>query len=171
MSNPEQRYKKMLTGRRARGAGEHWETIIDLACSFYSMEGIAEIAKTPEPMRPISPPNKKGQFLSCFTKKAQPDYKGTIRGGRSVVFEAKHTDSDRISRNVVSKEQESQLNKHLSLGAECFVLVSFGFQHFYKIPWNVFRNMKSIYGRKYIKPIDVEEYAISVSGGFLRFLN
>ena len=52
----------------------------------------------------------------------QPDYKGTLRNGFSIVFEAKHTDTDRIKRAVITDEQEKRLDKHLALGAECFVL-------------------------------------------------
>ena len=131
---------------------------------------MAEITKTPEPMKPLSRPNAKGQFLACFTKQAQPDYKGTLKGGRAIVFEAKHTDAERMQRSVVSEEQEKQLDRHATLGAEAFILVSFGLQEYFKIPWEVFRDMKEHYGRKYIRPEDIREYQIKYVGGVLRFL-
>lgn len=159
-----------MTGRRSRAAGEHWENMIEAACRNYRLDGIAEITKTPEPMKPISRPNSRGQFTACFTKQAQPDYKGTLKGGRAVVFEAKHTDADRMQRSVVSEEQEKQLDRHQQLGAECFVLVSFGLQKYFRIPWGVFRDMKEHFGRKYIKPEELAEYEIRYSGGYLRFL-
>lgn len=170
MSWDEKSYRAALTGRRSRAAGEYWENMIEAACRNYRLDGLAEITKTPEPMRPLSRPNAKGQFTACFTKQAQPDYKGTLKGGRAVVFEAKHTDADRMQRSVISEEQEKQLDRHLNLGAECFVLVSFGLQQYYRIPWEVFRDMKDHFGRKYIKPEDLEEYAIKYVGGYLRFL-
>lgn len=41
-----------------------------------------------------------GRFLACYTKAGQPDFKGTLTGrGRAVVFEAKHTDSDKIDQS------------------------------------------------------------------------
>ena len=40
---------------------------------------------------------------------------------------------------------------------------------FYRIPWEVFRDMKDHYGRKYIKPEDIEEYEVKFFG-YLRFL-
>lgn len=170
MNKSEAYYRASITGRRSRVAGDYWETMIETACQNYRLAGAAEITKTPEPMKPLSRPNAKGQFLACFTKQAQPDYKGTLQGGRAVVFEAKHTDADRMQRTVISDEQEKQLNRHQALGADCFVLVSFGLTRFFKIPWTVFRDMKEIYGRKYIKPEELTEYEIKDIGGYLRFL-
>lgn len=166
----EKSYKRYVTGKRNRSAGELWENMIMSACQNYRLDGVAEIEKTPEPMRPLSRPNAKGQFTACFTKQAQPDYKGTLKGGRAVVFEAKHTEGDRIERSVVTEEQEKALERHYRLGALCFVLVSFGFQKYFRIPWDIFRDMKKHYGRKYIKPEEMEEYAIRHIGGYLRFL-
>lgn len=162
-------YNAAARGKRSRDAGVFWEGIIETACLYYRQEGLAEITKTPEPMRPLSRPNSKGQFTACFTKQAQPDYKGTLKGGRAVVFEAKHTDADRMQRSVISEEQEKQLNRHQNLGAECFVLVSFGLQQFYRIPWEIFRDMKDHFGRKYITPDDLIDYKIAYIG-ILRFL-
>lgn len=170
MDEAAKHYKAVADGRRSRAAGEYWEKMIDAACRYYSDQGIAEIAKTPEPMRPIRP-IKEGRFIAVYTKMAQPDYKGTLRGGRAVVFEAKHTDTGRLHRDVISSEQEKQLNRHLALGAECFVMASFGFQRYFKIPWEMFRDMKRHYGKKYITPADVREYEIRYTGGILRFLN
>lgn len=163
-------YKAVVSGKRNRAAGGYWELIIEASCRYYREKGIAEIEKNSEPMKPLGRPNSRGQFLACYIKQAQPDYKGTLKGGRAVVFEAKHTDSDRLQQSVVSEEQEKQLNRHAALGAECFVLVSFGFQQFFKIPWEVFRDMKGRYGRKYIKPEDVQEYKVRYAGGALHFL-
>ena len=49
-------------------------------------------------------------------------------------------------------------------------MVSFGFREFFKVPWAIFRAMKEHYGRKYIKPEDVQEYKVKYIGGVLRFL-
>lgn len=162
-------YKAAMIGRRSKAAGEQWEKIIDQSCEYYSEKGEALIEKTPEAMKPIRR-LKNGQFVAVYTKMAQPDYKGTLPGGHAIVFEAKHTNTDRMLRSVISSEQEKQLDKHLSLGAECFVMISFGFQKFYKVPWVVFRDMKQYFGRKYIAPQDLEKYEIHYIGGVLRFL-
>lgn len=159
-----------LAGRRSRAAGAEWERLLEASCQHYRLKGLAEIEKTPEPMKPLGSKNAKGQFLACYTKQAQPDYKGTLAGGRAVVFEAKHTDSDRLLQSAVTPDQERRLDRHMTLGADCFVMVSFGFREFFKVPWAVFRDMKRHYGRKYIKPEDVQEYKVRYMGGVLHFL-
>lgn len=75
-----------------------------------------------------------------------------------------------MNRNVISPEQERQLDRHAALGAECFVMVSFAFRQYFKVPWLVFRDMKQHYGRKYITPEDFGEYEVKYIGGILRFL-
>lgn len=162
--------KNQYKGRRNRAAGLYFEQMINASCRHYREKGIAEISKTPEPMKPLGKPNTRGQFLACFTKAAQPDYKGTLKGGRAVVFEAKHTDTGKIQRSVISESQEKQLNSHLELGAMTFVLVSFGLQKFYNIPWDVFRNMKEYYGRKYLKAEDIHGFEVKYSAGYIKFL-
>lgn len=165
----EAEYRHAIQGKRNRNAGKYFEEIIAAACLMYKGRGTAYVQKTPEPMTPLRSIGQ-GRFIACFEKKAQPDYKGTLRGGRSVVFEAKHTDSDRLQQGAVTEWQAEQLEEYEGLGAICFVLVSFGFEKFYKIPWDVFKTMKERYGRKYIKPEDVEIYRIQNKGGFLLFL-
>lgn len=166
----EKHYRAMLTGQRSRAAGEQLENIIEASCLHYRLKRLAEIEKTPEPSKQLTKMDRYGRFTACYEKRAQPDYKGTLAGGRSVVFEAKHTDADRLQQSAVTQEQEKRLNWHMELGAECFVLVSFGFREFFKVPWEVFRTMKEHYGRKYIKPGDVQEYKIQYLGGVLRLL-
>ena len=89
--------RRSYTGARSRAEGAGFESIIDNACAYYRSIGLADIEKTPEPMRPIGSPDRAGRFLACYTKQAQPDYKGILKGGRAINFEAKHTDSDRLT--------------------------------------------------------------------------
>ena len=163
-------YSKKLQGRISKSRGQMFEDIINTACQHYALKGAALISKSNEPMRPLSRPNSKGQFLACFVKKSGADYVGVRAGGQFIALEAKHTDSDRMSRNVISPEQEKQLDCYMALGAECFVMVSFGFREFFKVPWATFRAMKEHYGRKYITPEDVQEYKVKYIGGVLHFL-
>lgn len=158
-------------GRQNRINGICFESIIEASLEWYRIHGVAEIEKTPEPMRPISKPNKRGQFTACYTKQAQPDFKGTLTGGRSVVFEAKHTETDRIEHKVVNEDQHKRLEAHHKLGAAAFVLVSFGLQNFYRVPWEVWRDMKEIYGRKYLKPSELEQYRVQYIAGVIKLLD
>lgn len=159
-----------IVGKQNHDNGEMFEEIIKRSCERYIEDGIAAIEKTPEPMRPIKSLGS-GRFIACFEKKAQPDFKGSIKGGTTVAFEAKFTDTDRIRQTVVTDEQAKALNQHHSMGAICFVVVSFSFYDFFRIPWTVWRNMKQIYGRKYLMPCDIEDYEIKFTGYELKFLD
>ena len=72
-----------IRGKQARVAGGYFENIISASCDYYLSRGLAKIEKTPEPMKPLGAKNRKGQFLACYTKQAQPDYGGTLKGGRT----------------------------------------------------------------------------------------
>lgn len=157
-------------GHQSKVAGEHFELLIEASLLWYQSQGEACIEKTPEPMKPLGKPNKKGQFLACFTKAAQPDYKGTLYGGQAVVFEAKHTDNDRIEYRAVTDDQRDRLEFQYKLGAVAFVLVSFGLQDFFRVPWKVWREMKTTYGRKYIKQTELEPYRVHYKSGALMLL-
>lgn len=85
--------RRSYIGARSRAEGAGFEAIISSACDYYRAIGRADIEKTPEPMKPLGGANRSGRFLACYTKQAQPDYKGVLSGGRAVVFEAKHTDT------------------------------------------------------------------------------
>lgn len=159
-----------VRGRQNKAAGALFEQMIEAACREYRQAGIAEIEKTPEAMKPLGHQNGRGQFMACYVKKAQPDFKGTLRGGGSIVFEAKFTSTGKIQQSVLLEQQAEALERHRILGAQCFVLVSFNFQSFFKIPWEVWRDMKEIYGRKYLLPEDIPEYRVKLTRGMIDFL-
>lgn len=126
--------RRSYTGARSRAEGEGFESIIDNACAYYRSIGLADIEKTPEPMRPIGSPDSAGRFLACYTKQAQPDYKGVLKGGRAINFEAKHTDSDRLTFDRVLTAQALRLSRTEALGGIAFVLCSFSGRYFYRVP-------------------------------------
>lgn len=152
---------KQLMGSRSRAAGLAFEKLIEASCEVYKNRKLAYIEKTPEPMRPISGADRQGKFTAIYTATAQPDYKGTLAGGRAVVFEAKHTDSDTMKQERVTPAQAEALSMHYNLGALCFVLISIKDRYF-AVPWTVWDGMKQIYGRKYITASDVKEYEVKI---------
>lgn len=160
-------YKKNAGGLKARNNGQQFESLIDKALLRYKVLGKAYIEKTPEPMKPLQKANPKGQFLACFVRHAQPDYKGTLKGGRAVVFEAKHTDDIRIDQKRVTDEQAMALNNHEKLGALAFVLVSFRFENFYCVPWSVWANMQQHFGKVSVNEHDLLPY---LAPGVMSFL-
>ena len=97
--------RRSYIGARNRAEGAGFESLISSACDYYRAIGLADIEKTPEPMKPLGGADRSGRFLACYTKQALPDYKGVLSGGRAVVFEAKHTDTGRLLYDRVSAEQ------------------------------------------------------------------
>lgn len=138
--------------------------------NWYAMKGAAVVEKTPEPTKQLSKMNAAGQFLACYKKKAQPDFKGTLIGGRSVVFEAKHTEAEKIELGALTEEQAERLEKHHNLGAAAFVLVSLSMRDFYRVPWDVWRTMQERYGHKHMKRDQLEPYRVEYDGGVLKLL-
>ena len=82
----------------------------------------------------------------------------------------KHTDKDRILESVITETQRRNLNDFQRMGAQCFVMVSMGFQEFFRVPWKVFCDMKSRYGRKYMKLEDLEPFKLKRHQGTLLIL-
>ena len=162
--------EKQFKGLISRASGASFEDIISSVCNTYSTNKIAKIEKQQEPVKMIKPMNRLGQFLACFTQRAGVDYKGTIMGGKSVAFEAKHTDTDRMLKTRLQPWQHEYLEEHKNLGAITFILISFKMQNFYRIPLDVWDNMKEIYGRQYLTEKDIAEYKIKDKGFFVDFL-
>lgn len=165
-------YKNSIRGAQNRARGQVFEQIVQAAANYYEQKGISVIHKTPEPMKVLSVYSRKqGQFICCFAKKAQPDFKGILMDSTMILFDAKHTDKDRIRRDVVTREQEECFEKYMQMGAMCWIVVSLRFEKYYRVPWIVFRDMQKIYGHKYMNEKELETYEIRYSRGILRFLD
>lgn len=148
-----------------RAEGAAFERQINKACELYRVRGIADVEKTPEPMKPIKSLGQ-GRFEAVFTGKAQADYKGTLQGGRAIAFEAKYTDTGKMLQSRVTAEQAERLDRIDQYGGLAFVLCAFAEGGVYRIPWSVWRDMKKIFGRKYFTATDAQnnEQCCKVSG-------
>lgn len=166
MSGPVKDPLRALQGARSRAQGGRLEEQIEASCALLTETGRADISKTPEPMRPVSQPNKTGQFRAVYTKKAEPDFKGVMLGGRAVMFEAKSTGTGRLNKDRVLPEQAKKLDSYEALGAHCFIVATFDGLRMYRIPWTVWRSMKQRYGRSYVTEPDLKEYAVRFGPGF-----
>ena len=124
---------RALTGLKNKNAGAYFEKMILASCRHYLDLRIAKIDKAHEPMKVIKS-MQRGQYIACFTSKSEPDFKGTLANGRSIVFEAKHTDLDRMAFDRLQENQLNALMQHQMMGAVAFVLCSFGFEKFYRLP-------------------------------------
>ena len=108
--------------RQSNGFGKNFEKFVAMGCDFYREKGIADISKVDEPFRVVRL-LKDGRFEGRFTRKANPDFEGTIRGGRSICFECKYTSKDRILQSVITKRQAEVLDRKLELGGLVLLLV------------------------------------------------
>ena len=151
--------RRQLLGAQAHAKGKWFENRLDRSFTYYRENAIAAVEKTPEPMKPIRSMGK-GQFVAIYEKKAQPDYKGVMRGGQEVVMEAKYTDTDRIQQDRVGEVQSVYLNLHETLGAMCFIICGFSSGKVYRVPWRVWQTMKSRFGHKYVTETDIKRYEV-----------
>ena len=108
------------------------------------------LKKTPEPMKVIKPEGN-GRFLACYTKRRRSTTKAQSRAAGRSCFEAKFTATDRLTQDRVIDKQASYMDRHQRLGARCFVVAGFSTGEVYKIPWSDWQNMKTLFGRKYVK--------------------
>lgn len=164
--------KRQIAGRRSHAAGNLFEQMLNASCRYYREKRMAIVEKTPEPMHLLKPygERSRGQYIACFEKQAQPDYKGVLCDGTAIIFEAKHTDSDRITESVITETQRQNLDDFAKMGAQCFVIVSIGFQSFYRVPWELFRDMKNRYGRKFMKIEELKPYELKQNKGTVLIL-
>lgn len=159
MENNRKDPRRQLIGAVSKALGQQFERDINAAYDHYRRLGVASIEKTPEPFHMTGRENG-GKVVGFYEKKAQPDYAGTLRGGRSVYMEAKFTGSNRMEQSRVSPGQTEYLDEKMRVGAFCYVLAGFSHGGAYCIPWSVWRSMKEHYGRKYITENDITQYKI-----------
>lgn len=161
--------RSRISGLKARTNGHKFEHIIDVTCKMYEKKGVGLIQKTPEPMRVIK--NKgNGQFTCVFEKKAQPDYTGVLKGGVSIMFEAKHTDGTRFPFNRINDEQWATLKRHHTLGGQTYVVLSFNRTDYYSVPFADWMTLVSASKKKSVNASELADYRIPYKQGFVDFL-
>ena len=160
-----QHYAAQRRGAQNRAQGLLFEKYLEDSCKEYIKAGIAKIEKTPEPFRVLEavPSSRYGKtFRGIFTKKAQPDFKGALKqpgtmAAATVVMEAKSTTTDKLTQDVVTQDQTRSMREYYDIGAICYVIVAFSFpDHIFVIPWEVWDNMKTYFGHKYVTPEELD---------------
>lgn len=162
--------RKRRSQKRSQKNGALFENLIERTCTHYRGKGIADIKKTPEPMKPISPLGR-GQFRAVYTKKGQPDFMGTLKGGRSVQVEAKHTQAKLIQFDTVQDHQGLQLQNTERLGGLALIVISFRFENFYALTWTEWQQVKKDTGKKSCNEKDLAEYKVDQVAARIQFLD
>ena len=166
--------KRQFVGFRNKRNGAMWEDWITNAIKNLYRE-FASIEKTPEPFhmtgRVAGRGKQTGEVKGYYEAKAQPDFKGVLRGGRCIFFEAKNTDTDKIKQNCGTETQFKAMNRYQELGGLCYVMVSMGLINFYRVPWEVWQNMKELFGHKHMTEKDLAPYKLQQRGCFIKILD
>lgn len=151
--------------------GRTLEKLIAKGCQYYAQKGKAQISKVHEPYRCIKK-MQNGLFVGQFIGRAEPDFKGVLNGGTAIAFEAKSTHKSRIQQSVLTEQQAQWLEAQREIGALAFVCVEIS-GRFFMIPWEMWRDMRSIYGKKFLMPDDIPEYEVIYDGAvrFLEYIN
>lgn len=163
---------RQLQGQINRELGKNFEEQVEVICEIYKQNKLAIIEKTPEPMK-ILKHIENGRFETVFTKSAQPDFKGSLKGGQTVVFDAKFTETSKITYQALSDFQRETLMAYRELGARAFVLVGFVDGSMYPVDINMWANMQNIFGHKHIKQVELENMSLRAKrakNGIIDFL-
>lgn len=131
--------------------------------------GLGYIVKVATPMRPISAVER-GRCTAVFCKARTVDYQGVLRGGFCVCMEAKFTEVERIDAERISPSQAEELDRYARMGAVCCILLCYSFSGFAVVPWEDWRDMKALLGRKYITMADCEAHGWAYDGASSRAL-
>ncbi len=169
--NDQRQLRTRLQNMMNNAQGGIFENLIKAGCVIYRHKRRAEIDKVPEPFR-VTKKHANGLFTGRFIAPAQPDFSGTLAGGRAIHFEAKFTTTAQLKRAVLTDEQMERLDGHTEIGAVTGVCVGIQDKFFF-VPWGVWKNMKEIYGRQYVTAGDIEEYRVKFNGAvlFLDYIN
>jgi recombination protein U len=158
-TSTEEMIRKHHRAAQSNAQGHYFEAEIIKACRWYSANGRAKVEKTPETFR-VTQLLGGGRFEGRFIGKAQVDFSGTLSGGRSIMFDAKYTEKDRILQSALTKHQSEELEEAFSLGALCGVCVGMKGSSYF-VTWEVWRRMKENYGRKYMTANDLKKFKLS----------
>lgn len=160
IQSPDRKLGKSQISRVNNAQGRLMESMIMGGAREYEMTGRARIIKVPEPFRVLKNTDRgRGIATVRFTAKAEPDFVGCTCNGQMIAFESKYTSKDRIRQDVVTEAQAKALQVYTMLGASTYVCcgIGTGFDlQYFMVPWRIWINMDTRYGRKYLTRDDIK---------------
>ena len=110
---------KLILHNSRANRGRWYQRLVTAACRLYDAQERAYIAEIPTPMG-----IEKGGEAAFFKEKAITDYFGTLRGGRSVAFDAKGSLDGSYRAGVPDNQLRVMARVH-KLGGISGVLIGF----------------------------------------------
>ena len=136
--------------------GRTFEEYLKRANERYEKDGIAVVHKVPTEFLPIR--NRMGQVSNCKVEhKSCVDFLGRYKN-IPVAIEAKHTENNRIAFSRIEDHQAEFLDKWDLPGAAALVLVSFGMNRFFAIPWVFWKTARDAWHECPKKKVEVRKY-------------
>ena len=176
MQSQRKAVEKSVQGWKNKKEGASFEADVIRSCESYEKYKLAFIEKTPEPMKVIGKLSDR-VFKAIYEKQAQPDFKGTLCGGRAICFDAKCTCTDKIALSMLTDEELRCLELHRELGAWAGVLMCFiqGNKRTYAmIPISIFMSAKALNGHKHWTVDEVSRWKVkgtaTLNGYLIDFL-
>jgi recombination protein U len=122
----------VYTGNRGMG----FEYALEHTNRMYEAMELAVVNKRPTPVR-IQQKIAGGKITGYLEKPSTVDFDGTLRGGRSIVYEAKECrDPNRFPLSNIEEHQVDYLRKCHELGGISFILIEFTtYRAIYLIPY------------------------------------
>lgn len=144
-------------GAVAKRHGAEFEARLKEYFNLQKNLGICDIRKQNEALKPVRS-NGKGGFFSVYTEPSGCDYFGTMENGISIVLEAKHRDSDRLSQSDLTEIQHEHLLNVAKLKGLAVVIVEFSDRKVFALPYLLLLNSKEIFGFKHIKESELKGF-------------
>jgi recombination protein U len=151
-------------GRRNRENGREFERRVEASLERLAELGAAYVTKNAEAVRILRNLGG-GRYVVVYASNGEPDYKGVLRGGKCVVLEAKYSGTAKTAQSRVYPNQAAALERYAELGAKCYVLAGYADGSVYRVPWEVWREMKERFGRKYVTAADLKRYRVRLEDG------
>jgi penicillin-binding protein-related factor A (putative recombinase) len=100
-------------------------------------------------------------FAGFFEAMGEPDFKGVLKGGQMVSFDAKHSTQERFQFKALLKTHQTEsMTLDVRLGALCFYLVRHG-RSDYLLPVNsIGEHPAALFGKASCKWADLEAWRI-----------
>ena len=162
--------RRREAGQRAAAAGSALEASLDKHHTVALGLGLAEVRHVSPHVKHKGPGRLPGTFSAAFDAPGGSDYRGTLRGGRSLVAEAKSTQGATLAWSDFTEAERADMAAACELGALCLVLWwSAELAALFAVPWQAMPWKKSGAGQG-VRAVDVEEWRVREAPYLRRFV-